>query len=182
MSLGSVASLSEWRSVLAKNMMVGKNDHYYVRRGEVSEDFLTAFENAATQVIEWIKRNKKNRRQSMNIYEGLIEDDEVEQEGEALELTHEGEAEDKLKVIFWNSNGWDKERCDRIAQVAAEEQVDVICLLDVRMDQGRKKGLKSYESILEKATGRAWRGKMVARPGRKRRCYVGGSLLMTSHR
>ena len=26
----------------------------------------------------------------------------------------------KLKIIFWNSNGWDQERCDKISEVALE--------------------------------------------------------------
>jgi hypothetical protein len=93
MSLGSVASLSEWRSVLARSMMVGKNDHYYVRRGEVSEDFQTAFENASTQVIKWIRENNKNRRQSTNLYEVLNEDEEIAQKDDAQESVHGGELE-----------------------------------------------------------------------------------------
>ena len=32
----------------------------------------------------------------------------------------------KMSVIFWNSNGWNKDRCDKIAQVAQEEDADVI--------------------------------------------------------
>ncbi len=70
MSLGSVASLGEWRSVLTRNMMVGKNDHYYVRRGGVVEEFQVAFENASAQVIKWIKECKKKRRQSTNNMKG----------------------------------------------------------------------------------------------------------------
>ncbi len=183
MSLGSVASLGEWRSVLTRNMMVGKNDHYYVRRGGLAHEFQNAYEDASTQVIKWIKERKKRCRQSSNQYEVLVEDEEIEHKDETQESDAKGgETEDKLRIIFWNSNGWDKERCDRVAQVAAEEQALVICLTDVRMDQGRKKGLKAYESILEKATGRSWKGKMTARLGKKRKCYVGGSLLMTSHR
>ena len=39
----------------------------------------------------------------------------------------------KLKIIFWNSNGWDQERCDKISEVALEEESDVICIQDARM-------------------------------------------------
>ena len=129
------------------------------------------------------KRAEKEHRQATNQYE-VLDVDEVMEDKDGIQdsIEKEVETEDRLRVIFWNSNGWDKERCDRVAQVAAEEQADVICLTDVRMDQGRKKGLKSYESILEKATGRSWKGKLTARSGKKRKCYVGGSLLMTSHR
>ncbi len=88
MSLGSVASLSEWRSVLARNMMVGKNDHYNVRRGGVSEEFQVAFENASTQVIKWIKEGKKKCRQSTNLYEGLIEDEEMHKRTGLKSQTH----------------------------------------------------------------------------------------------
>ena len=38
-----------------------------------------------------------------------------------------------------------------------------------------------YMSIMEKVTGKKWKGKMVCRPGRKKGCMVGGSLLLTSH-
>jgi hypothetical protein len=26
----------------------------------------------------------------------------------------------KLKIIFWNSNGWEQERCDKIAEAVLE--------------------------------------------------------------
>ena len=40
----------------------------------------------------------------------------------------------KLKVIFWNSNGWNRERCEKIATEAEKKDADVICLTDTRMD------------------------------------------------
>ena len=40
---------------------------------------------------------------------------------------------EKLRSIFWNANGWNKDRCDRIAQVAQEENADVICITDAKM-------------------------------------------------
>jgi hypothetical protein len=38
MSLGSVTSVGEWRTVLSRNMMVGKNDHFYIRRDGLIQD------------------------------------------------------------------------------------------------------------------------------------------------
>jgi len=103
MSLGSVASLGEWRSVLTRNMMVGKNDHYYVRRGGLAHEFQNAYEDASAQVIKWIKEREKRCRQSSNQYEVLVEDEEIEHNDEIKESNAEGwETEDKLKIIFWN--------------------------------------------------------------------------------
>ena len=76
MSLGSVASLGEWRSVLTRNMMVGKNDHYYVRKGGLVHEFQTAYENASNRVIEWIRERKRKHRQANNQYE-VLDGDEV---------------------------------------------------------------------------------------------------------
>jgi hypothetical protein len=49
------------------------------------------------------------------------------------------------------------------------------------MDPHREQHLKGYMNTMEKATGKKWKGKMVCRPGKRRGCMVGGSLLMTSH-
>jgi hypothetical protein len=49
------------------------------------------------------------------------------------------------------------------------------------MDPHREQHLKGYMNIMEKSTGKKWKGKMVCRPGRRSGCMVGGSLLMTSH-
>ncbi len=56
MSLGSVASLGEWRSVLMRN------------------------EEASNRVIEWIKERKKKHRQATNQYEVLDVDEDMEDE------------------------------------------------------------------------------------------------------
>jgi hypothetical protein len=49
--------------------------------------------------------------------------------GETLEIIDGKKLEKKLgklKIIFLNSNGWDTDRCDRIATLAKEEDVDVV--------------------------------------------------------
>ena len=68
-----------------------------------------------------------------------------------------------------------------MAEVAFEEDADVICITDARMDSNREAHIKGYERILDKVTGKKWRMKMTCRPGNRKGCYVGGSLLMTSH-
>ena len=75
----------------------------------------------------------------------------------------------------------EQDRCNKIAKVALEEDADVICVTDARMDQYREKHIKGYEKILDRVTGKKWRIKMTCRPGRRGGCFVGGSLLMTSH-
>ena len=70
----------------------------------------------------------------------------------------------KLKVIFWNSNGWEQERCDKIAEAALEEEADVICIQDARMHPAREGHMKGYEKRLERVTGKKWRGKVTNRP------------------
>ena len=109
---------------------------------------------------------------------------DLAESGETLEVIDgekAGKKLGKLKIIFWNSNGWDTDRCDRIATLAKEEDADVVCIQDSRMDPHREQHLKGYMSIMEKATGKKWKGKMVCRPGRRRGCMVKGSLLLTSH-
>jgi exonuclease III len=86
-----------------------------------------------------------------------------------------------MKIIFWNSNGWEQDRCNKIAEVAFEEDADVICITDARMDPNREAHVKGYEKILDRITGKKWRIRMTCRPGKRKGCFVGGSLLMTSH-
>ena len=49
------------------------------------------------------------------------------------------------------------------------------------MDPARESHLRIYEKILDNETGKKWRSKVINRPGAKRGCYVGGSILFTSH-
>jgi exonuclease III len=87
----------------------------------------------------------------------------------------------RLRCIFWNSNGWEQERCDKIAELAVEEEADVICICDARMHPARELHLKSYEKKLEKITGKKWKGKITHRPEKTKGCLIGGSILFTSH-
>ena len=75
------------------------------------------------------------------------------------------------------AKGQDRE----IAQIANEEDADVICITDARMDPNRDSHMRIYEKILNKETGKKWRSKLTYRPGFKRGCYMGGSILFTSH-
>jgi exonuclease III len=56
--------------------------------------------------------------------------------------------------VFWNSNGWEQERCDKIAEVVLEEGADVICIQDARMHPAREGHMKGYEKRLERVTGK----------------------------
>ena len=51
--------------------------------------------------------------------------------GDVEERTHDIEtgkkAKGTLRIIFWNSNGWEQERCEKIAEVALEEEADAMC-------------------------------------------------------
>jgi hypothetical protein len=87
----------------------------------------------------------------------------------------------KLKTIFWNSNGWEQEMCEKIAEVALEEEADVIYILDARMHPAREGHMKGYEKRLEKFTGKKWKGKVINRPEKSKGCNIGGSILFTSH-
>ena len=84
--------------------------------------------------------------------------------GDVEERTHDIEtgkkAKGTLRIIFWNSNGWEQERCEKIAEVALEEEADAICVLDARMHPARKEHMKGYEGRLERVTGKTWKGKV----------------------
>jgi hypothetical protein len=87
----------------------------------------------------------------------------------------------KLKIIFWNSNGWEQERCDKIAEAALEEEADIICIQDARMHPARDGHMKGYEKRLERVTEKKWKGKVINRPEKTKGCLIGGSILFTSH-
>ena len=38
MSLGSVTNHAEWRWIMKSNMLIGRDNHYYVRRGGMEQD------------------------------------------------------------------------------------------------------------------------------------------------
>jgi hypothetical protein len=100
---------------------------------------------------------------------------------EVLTETTTSKSLGKLKTIFRNSNGWEQDRCERIAEVALEEEADVICILDARMHPAREGHMKGYERRLEKVTGKKWKGKVTNRPEKCKGCNIGGSILFTSH-
>ena len=237
MSQGSVTNHSEWRWIMRNNMLIGRDNHYYVRKGGMEQDYEVAFGRALEQATEdisnilWpnggpsddqdqsegiddnngaeggdeviiVEKQRRGKSKPIKKPKGVefVKTAEVEkltschmekqdlkdlaESGEKLEIINDTRSEEnlgKLKIIFWNSNGWDTDRCDRIAALAKDEDADVVCIQDSRMDPHREQYLKGYMNLMEKVTGKKWKGKMVCRPGRRRGCMVGGSLLMTSH-
>ncbi len=65
----------------------------------------------------------------------------------------------------WNSNGWEQDRCNKIAEVAFEEDANVICIPDARMDPNREVLVEGSEKILDRVTGKKWKIKMTCRLG-----------------
>ena len=238
MSMGSVTNHAEWRWIMRNNMLIGRDNHYYVRRGSMESEYEVAFGRALDQATNDIsdvlwpngepgeqdqdegndgsneaedgdeviivgkqRRGKSRQVKDLRNAEGskLVGDNvkipsplgeqgfkDLNENGEKLEydkdtIPTEKRKLGKLKIIFWNSNGWDTDRCDKIAELAKEEDADVVCIQDSRMDPHREQHLKGYMNVMEKVTGKKWRGRMVCRPGKRLGCMVGGSLLLTSH-
>ena len=53
---GNVTSHQEWSWIMKEVMLIGRNSHYYVRKGKLSEDFESAFERALDKSVESIAR------------------------------------------------------------------------------------------------------------------------------
>jgi hypothetical protein len=53
-SLGSVTHHQEWEWILENSMLIGRNSHYYVRKGGLNQDFQAAFEIALEEAVERI--------------------------------------------------------------------------------------------------------------------------------
>ena len=49
------------------------------------------------------------------------------------------------------------------------------------MDPSRDTQMKIYEKMMDRITGKKWKGRTVNRPGYTRGCLIGGSILLTSH-
>ena len=84
------------------------------------------------------------------------------------------------RVAFWNCNGWGgemnggKERI--LAEMAAHEGVDMICVTDTRLDNYM--GLRVVGKIcseLKKHTGKTWTGKDISRREDRR---TGGAVIL----
>jgi hypothetical protein len=85
-----------------------------------------------------------------------------------------------IKVSFWNCNGWrggdimDKARF--LAEMAKMEEVEMICLLDTRLDNlGSFRTCDMTCKELGKRTGKTWTSRVVARKDTMR---VGGAIIL----
>ena len=188
-------------------MLIGRDNHYYVRKGGMEQDYEIAFGKALDQAskdfanaiwpngVSTVDQDQTEGRDDDNEAEGGDEViivgkqrrgkskpikeprtagpgtealdgktvpcqtenqdfKDLAESGETLEIVDGKKLEKKLgklKIIFWNSNGWDTDRCDRIANLAKEEDADVVCIQDSRMDQHREQHLKGY---MKKRQGR----------------------------
>jgi hypothetical protein len=141
--LDNVTHHQEWEWVMNNVMLIGRDSHYYVRSGGLSKDYKTAFEEALELAVEQIA-NEMGLGESMS--DRLIEilddmDDEPVQEQIPEVITRQAatsmpatilrsrttntetqipQSKGKLRVIFWNANGWKKEKTEKIAQAANE--------------------------------------------------------------
>ena len=88
----------------------------------------------------------------------------------------------KIKVIFWNANGWDASNCEKLAEIARSAAADVICVTDARMDPSKVRFMNGYLSTLKRFTRKRWRGKFEARPVRGTKCVVGGDIIFFSEK
>ena len=44
---------------------------------------------------------------------------------------------EKLKALFWNSNGWDITKAQKLSSLVAEEKVHVVCITDKKKGHNR---------------------------------------------
>ena len=87
---------------------------------------------------------------------------------------------EKLRTIFWNSNGWNADKGQRIADLAAIEGASVIGITDVRIngsEMGKK--LSSLLFFLEIKTKLKWRGKVFPTING---AEAGGAIIVVSDR
>jgi exonuclease III len=86
---------------------------------------------------------------------------------------------DILRVIFWNCNGWDYLKSQKIAELASSSKVDIICVTDSRIDKHREvSAVDSFAKILLSKTDKIWRGSVSPKLRRER---VGGDIIMFSN-
>ena len=82
-------------------------------------------------------------------------------------------------VVFWNCNGWHGDgtidKASLLGGVASDEEAELICVTDVRLDEfGGLKGKSSVCRTLERITGKTWRGEYITRKEDKR---IGGTYI-----
>ena len=66
---------------------------------------------------------------------------------------------EKLKAIFWNSNGWDITKAQKLSSLVAEEKIHVVCITDTRQDViDAPRKLSTIIFYLNIKTGMKWSG------------------------
>jgi hypothetical protein len=84
----------------------------------------------------------------------------------------------RLRCIFWNSNGWDGDKAQRVSELAKNEDANVICLLDTKQDEiSVTKKISALSFYLHLRTGKNWTGKYSPTLSNIK---VGGSIIMVS--
>ncbi len=99
-----------------------------------------------------------------------------------VDIQENGKRVSKNAVAFWNCNGWGgelhtgKERT--LAEMAATEGVDMICLTDTRLDNfiGLHVVAKTTNE-LKKHTGKTWHGRPISR---RENGKSGGAVILYS--
>ena len=85
----------------------------------------------------------------------------------------------KNAIIFWNCNGWKGDgtidKAALIGGIAKDEEAEMICVTDVRLDNiDGERGKSNICRTLEKVTGKTWAGEYISRREDKR---SGGSYI-----
>ena len=194
---------------MGRNMLVTREGHSYVRRGGFVVDFETAVEMAMEKFINGLGLEEgsesKAQEEINDVEEDVVEEEEEGElkvkigmaEGNGIkegngeintdvsptksEDTVPAEVKTELRVIFWNSNSWDAQKAEKIANVAQSEGADVVCILDARIDKIRLRYIKNYEKIIGDKTGKNWRG-YSALNSKAKKCRAGGTLIFVSDR
>ena len=170
-SQGFKNTYENWKGIMGGRMIVGTRNHYYVRSGGLLGSFEEAFQEVFQKATEHVWRHNVNfpltlvnGRENVSVIgavgaipeensgilgekkdaPGPCESDNMQSEDIAEEIIASKKC-GNLKVVFWNSNGWEQERCNRVAEVAFEEDADVICITDARMDSNREAKSKAMK-------------------------------------
>ena len=86
---------------------------------------------------------------------------------------------DMLRVVFWNCNGWDYHKSQKVAELTASIKADVICITDSRINKHREiSAVDSFAKVLLIKTDKTWRGTVSPMRQNER---VGGDIIMFSN-
>ena len=85
---------------------------------------------------------------------------------------------DSLKMCFWNCNTWNRLKALKVAQIANEYQLNIICITDSRIDSWRPlSAVNSFARILGTVTAKVWKGSVTPKYDGSN---VGGDIIMYS--